>query len=67
MLETLLVNLGSPVTKAMLLETVFDLESAAPAAIIEPHISRLRAKLARPNQPDMIRTVRGIGYRILAD
>jgi two-component system OmpR family response regulator len=67
MLETLLLNLGAPVSKAMLLERVFDLESQAPSTIIEPHISRLRAKLDRPGEPDVIRTVRGVGYTILPD
>lgn len=67
MLETLLLNLGHTMTKAMLLETVFGLESAAPATIIEPHMSRLRAKLHRPGSPDFIRTVRGAGYIIVSD
>ena len=61
-LELLLLNAGRPVTKAMLLEAVFDLASSNPAAIIEPHVSRLRSKLEKAGGRASIRTVRGIGY-----
>jgi two-component system OmpR family response regulator len=64
MLEMLLLNAGRPVTKAMLLEGVFDLPASAPGPIIEPHMSRLRAKLVRLGAADPIRTLRGIGYSI---
>ncbi len=67
MLELLLLNCGHPVTKAMLLESVFDLDSPTPAAIIEPHISRLRAKLERAGASGLIRTVRGVGYIVVED
>ena len=66
MLEMLLLNMGRSVTKAMLLEGVFDLQSNAPGPIIEPHMSRLRAKLTRLGAADPIRTLRGIGYCIAA-
>ena len=64
MLEMLLLNMGRPVTKAMLLEGVFDLQLNAPGPVIEPHMSRLRAKLTRLGAVDPIRTLRGIGYSI---
>lgn len=64
MLEMLLLNLGRPVTKAMLLEGVFDLQLNAPGPVIEPHMSRLRAKLTRHGAVDPIRTLRGVGYAI---
>jgi two-component system, OmpR family, response regulator len=66
MLEMLLLNAGRTVTKAMLLEGVFDLQVSAPGPVIEPHMSRLRAKLARLGAPDPIRTLRGVGYSIAA-
>jgi two-component system OmpR family response regulator len=66
MLEMLLLNLGRPVTKAMLLEGVFDLQLDAPGPVIEPHMSRLRAKLTRRGAVDPIRTLRGVGYCIVA-
>jgi len=67
MLEMLLLHLGSTVTKSMILEQIFDMESGAPGAIIEPHVSRLRGKLTRAGAPDFIRTLRGVGYTIAAD
>ena len=66
MLEMLMLNAGRPVTKAMLLEGVFDMHIHAPGPIIEPHMSRLRAKLVRQGAADPIRTLRGIGYSIAA-
>ena len=65
-LEVLLLNAGHPVTRSMLLEAVFGLDHPNPAAIIEPHVSRLRAKLQDDDLPDPVRTVRGAGYCINA-
>ena len=64
LLEVLLLNAGHPVTRSMLLETVFGLDHPNPAVIIEPHVSRLRAKLQGDALPDPVRTVRGAGYCI---
>jgi two-component system OmpR family response regulator len=66
MLEMLLLNAGRSVTKTMLLEGVFDLQLNAPGPIIEPHMSRLRAKLVRLGAVDPIRTLRVVGYSIAA-
>ena len=63
-LEVLLLNAGHPVTRSMLLEAVFGLDHPNPATIIEPHVSRLRAKLQDDGLPDPVRTVRGAGYCI---
>lgn len=63
-LEVLLLNAGHPVTRSMLLQAVFGLDHPNPAAIIEPHVSRLRAKLQDDGLPDPVRTVRGAGYCI---
>ena len=64
LLEVLMLNAGHAVTRSMLLQTVFGLDHANPATIIEPHISRLRAKLERDGFPDPVRTLRGAGYCI---
>ena len=64
LLEVLILNAGHAVTRSMLLQTVFGLDHANPATIIEPHISRLRAKLERNGLPDPVRTLRGAGYCI---
>ena len=64
LLEVLMRHAGSPVTRSMLLQAVFGLDHANPATIIEPHVSRLRAKLEQAGRPDPVRTVRGSGYCI---
>ena len=64
LLEVLLLSAGHPVTRSMLLEAVFGLDHPKPAIIIEPHVSRLRAKLQGDGLPDPVRTVRGAGYCI---
>ena len=64
LLEVLMLNAGHAVTRSMLLQAVFGLDHANPATIIEPHISRLRAKLERNGLPDPLRTLRGAGYCI---
>ena len=66
-LELLMVGAGRPVTKAMILEQVFDLDRHSPGMVIEPHVSRLRAKLAQAGVADPIRTLRGRGYSFDAD
>ncbi len=35
--------------------------------IVETHISRLRSKLNDGGKPDLIETIRGVGYRIGSD
>ena len=64
LLQMLLLNAGHPVTRSMLLGAVFGLEHNNPAAIIEPHVSRLRAKLTQDGSSDPVRTLRGSGYCI---
>ena len=63
-MEILLLNAGHPVTRSMLLEAMFGLDHPNPSAIIEPHVSRLRAKLQADGLSDPIRTMRGAGYCI---
>jgi two-component system, OmpR family, response regulator len=60
----LTTSAGRPVTRSMLLQQVFGLDHPSPASIIEPHVSRLRAKLERAGREGPIRTVRGAGYLI---
>lgn len=63
-LEILMLHMGHPVTRAMLLHNVFALDHPNPAAIIEPHVSRLRAKLEHAGLSEPIRTLRGAGYLV---
>ena len=50
------------VTKAMLLELVWNINFDPTTSIIETHISRLRSKIEKPFQDRLIKTVRGSGY-----
>ena len=62
LLEYLLRNADRVVTRTMLLEAVWDFHFDPKTNIVETHMSRLRAKLARDGGPELIHTVRGSGY-----
>lgn len=66
LLEYLLRNADRVVTRKMLLESVWDIHFDPQSTVVESHISRLRSKLNQGGQPDVIQTVRGMGYRLLA-
>jgi two-component system OmpR family response regulator len=67
LLEYLVRNAGRAVTRAMLLENVWKLNFDPRTNIVETHMSRLRAKLDRGHDPDLIHTIRGTGYILRAD
>ncbi len=64
LLEVLMSNAGRVMTRTMLLERVWDFHFDPKTSVVETHISRLRAKIDRPFDVDLIHTVRGTGYRI---
>lgn len=63
-LEYLARNEGRVVTRAMLLEHVWDYNFDPQTNIIDQHVSRLRQKLDRAGAASLIETVRGAGYSI---
>ena len=67
LLEYLVRNIGRAVTRTMLLEHVWKLNFDPRTNIVETHMSRLRAKLDRGRDPDLIHTIRGTGYILRAD
>jgi len=67
LLEYLLRNAGRVVTRAMLLENVWDLHFDPRTNIVETHLSRLRSKIDRGFGAELIHTVRGAGYILRAD
>jgi two-component system OmpR family response regulator len=67
LLEYLVQNAGRTVTRAMLLENVWELGFDPKSNIVESHISRLRSKIDRGFAAEMIQTVRGAGYVLRAD
>ena len=62
LLEYLMRNAGHVVTRAMLLEAVWNYHFDPQTNVIDVHISRLRQKIDREFQEPLIHTVRGIGY-----
>ena len=63
LLEYLVRHRGQVVTRDQLLEHVWDFRAPGQTRTIEVHVAQLRKKLA---QPELIRTVRGLGYKISA-
>ncbi|SEL63949.1 two-component system, OmpR family, response regulator [Stigmatella aurantiaca] len=63
LLEYLLRHAGRAVTRTMLLEHVWGFHFDPKTNIVETHISRLRAKVDRGFTPELIHTLRGVGYK----
>jgi DNA-binding response OmpR family regulator len=63
LLEYLLRHSGQVVTRDQLLESVWGFQAPGETRTVEVHVAQLRKKLG---QPDLIRTVRGLGYKAMA-
>lgn len=62
LLECLMRNAGSVVTRTMLLEDVWDYHFDPQTNVIDVHVSRLRQKIDRDFETPLLQTVRGAGY-----
>jgi two-component system, OmpR family, response regulator MtrA len=62
LLAELAQNAGRVVRRDVLLDRVWGLSFAGGTRTVDVHVAQLRKKLGRP---DLIQTVRGIGYRLL--
>jgi two-component system OmpR family response regulator len=62
LLEYLMRHAGQAVTRAMLLEHVWDIHFDPRTNVVETHISRLRTKVDKGFDVELIHTVRGAGY-----
>jgi DNA-binding response OmpR family regulator len=60
LLEYLVRHAGQVVTRDQLLESVWGFASPGETRTVEVHVAQLRKKLGHP---DLIRTVRGLGYK----
>lgn len=67
LLEYLIRHTGEIVTRTMLLENVWSFHFDPGTNLIESHMSRLRAKVDRGFDRELIHTVRNAGYRLDAD
>ena len=66
LLEYLMRNAGRLVTRTMLLEHVWEFNFEPRTNIVETHISRLRSKIDRGFDCELLETVRGSGYLLRA-
>lgn len=66
LLEYLMRNAGRVVTRTMLLENVWEFHFDPKTNIVETHISRLRSKIDRGFDAELLETVRGSGYLLRA-
>ena len=66
LLEYFVRNPDRVLTRRMLLENVWGIHFDPQTSVVESHISRLRAKLNHGFEFDVIQTVRGTGYKLLA-
>lgn len=64
LLEYLMKNAGRVVTRTMLLENVWDYHFDPQTNVIDVHMSRLRAKVDKGHDKQLLQTVRGAGYVI---
>jgi len=62
LLEYLMRHAGHVVTRTMLLEHVWDIHFDPRSNVVETHISRLRSKVDKGFEVELIHTVRGAGY-----
>ena len=66
LLEFLLRNQGRVFSTDVLLENVWKADSEATANGVRTYITRLRQKIDKDNQPSLLKTVHGLGYKLEA-
>ena len=66
LMEILMQHAGKVVTRTMLLEQVWHFHFDPRTSVVETNMSRLRNKVNRKGQGELIETVRGYGYRVRA-
>ena len=62
LLEYLMRNAGRVVTKAMIMENVWEYNFDPQTNIVETRMYKLREKVDKPFERELIHTVRGVGY-----
>ena len=66
LLEILMRNTDRPLTKALIIEHVWDIHFDSVSNVVEVHINSLRNKIDKGFAPPLIHTIRGVGY-VLTD
>jgi DNA-binding response OmpR family regulator len=67
LLEQLMLSRGQCVSRVELLDTVWKMEPAQTTNIVDVYVNYLRRKLKDPAPGQLIRTVRGQGYKVPSD
>jgi len=66
LLEFLMRNSGRVLTRIQLIDRVWGSDYVGDTKTLDVHVKRLRAKIEKdPANPEMIETVRGLGYKLL--
>lgn len=63
-LEVLMRNPGRTVTRRMLEDRLWDHESDRSSNVLDVYARRLRKKLTERGEPQLLHTLRGLGYRL---
>lgn len=63
-LETLMRSAGHTVAREQLEQRLWDRESERESNVLDVYARRLRVKLTAAGEPQMLQTVRGVGYRL---
>ena len=66
LLQFLMQHVDQVVTRAMLQERVWDFHFDPRTNVVESHISRLRGKIDKGRDVELIHTIRGVGYCLRA-
>jgi DNA-binding response OmpR family regulator len=66
LLECLMRHPGQALSRQQILDYVWSYERDVQASMVDVYVSYLRRKLSRTGRPDLIQTVRGVGYRLEA-
>ena len=64
LLEYLMLNQRRRVTRAMIIEHVWDISFEGSTNVVDVYINYLRAKVDEGFEPKLIRTIRGVGYQL---
>jgi two-component system copper resistance phosphate regulon response regulator CusR len=67
LLEYLMRNAGRRLTRAMIIEHVWNLTFDSTTNVVDVYINYLRRKVDDGFQPPLIHTVRGVGYQLSGD
>lgn len=64
LLEYLMRNVGRPLSRAMIIEHIWDMSFDSGTNVVDVYVNYLRKKVDQGFDRKLIRTVRGVGYQI---